>query len=908
MLTLQANRVTSVDQLADAVWGPAAPPTARAQIQTCVSSLRRLFAEAGHPEAIETRAPGYLLHLSQHQLDLTRFERHLAQASSCTREGRPEEGLATLALALDLWRGEPLADLDSEVIRRHAVTLAERHREARLERARLEIEVGSHLEAVARLHHLIAADPYSEEPHRLLMLALHRSGRQAEALDVYRRARALFVDQLGIEPSQRLIDLEHMILNDEGRPAFAPDSPNRRESREPGEVPHFLPADVGDFVDRGDELRTIVQHFDMGAANALALPVLSISGPPGIGKSALAIHAAHACASLFVDGQLYASLQDSEPDEVRIRLLCSMGVDRSSIPDDPQLCAGLFRSRLAGKHVLLILDGASDEEQVASLLPGSSTCAVIVTSRRRLAGLAGACRIDLTPFSDSQALEFLRRVVGAGRVDAELGAAEDIVASCDRLPLALRIAAARLVSRPQWPLARLAERLGADGDPFQELSHGVLDLSAAIGYGQRDLPPRSAALLRLLALVEPATWTAWTAWTAAALLDACVDETQELLEGLADARLLLPVGAGQFQLPTLVRLRARQLLLAEVPPAVRQAALSRLHGAWLALAERAHREVYGGDHVVARGPAPRWIAAGPWPAAVVSDPLGWLRAESAALLGSLQSAYSHGDDELCWNLAVVLASLFTCNRQFKHARTAVTTGRRAAERAASPLGVAAVEYACGVLELTQGEFGAAETALSAAAAGFTACGDQHGYAMALMELASLDCVRSNGAAALVKCEASATALERGMDMAAEVRLLWVTANGLAQLGRTTSALGRLDWALALSRGVGYRRSEACLLYQKGLICIAAGEPEQAAGLLGRALDLAVECGDQLVEAIIRAALGRQACAAKAWHVAAAQLAAATALFDDLDCGRRAAEFEPALMTALTEASAELVPL
>lgn len=577
LLALNANRVTSVDQLADAVWGPAAPLTARAQIQTCVSSLRRLLARAGQPEAIETRDPGYLLHMSPGQLDLTCFEGFLTEASAFTREGRLEEGLATLRAALGMWRGEPLADLDSEVIRRYAVNLTERHREAQLERTRLEIELGSHAEAVAELHELAAANPFSEEPHRLLMLALHRSGRQAEALDVYRRARISFVHHLGIEPSQRLVDLEHTILNGESSPAHVPDSTRRRVAHVAEGVPYLLPADVGDFVGRGDELRTVASHLDTSFSSA-ARPVLSISGPPGVGKSALAIHAAHACASHFVDGQLYASLRDSQPHEVRVQLLYSLGMERSSIPDDPRLCAGLLRSRLAGKQVLLILDDVVNEEQVSSLLPGSSTCAVIVTSRRRLAGLAGARRVDLSAFTDGQALEFLRRVVGAERVEAERRAAEDIVHSCDRLPLALRIAAARLVARPQWSLTQLATRLSRADDPLSELSHGVMDFSAIISYSQHDLTPGSALLFRLLTLVESATCTTWMA---AALLGTCLDEAQDLLEGLADARLLQCTGVEQFRLPKLVRLHARRLLLADVPLASRRAALDRLH-----LAER----------------------------------------------------------------------------------------------------------------------------------------------------------------------------------------------------------------------------------------------------------------------------------------------------------------------------------
>ncbi|HEY0165696.1 MAG TPA: BTAD domain-containing putative transcriptional regulator [Jatrophihabitans sp.] len=747
VLALNANRVSSVDQLADAVWGPASPPTARAQIQTCVSSLRRLLGRAGHPEAIETRDPGYLLHVSHDDLDLACFERLLTQASARTREGELEEGLAKLRMALGLWRGEPLADLDSEVIRRYALNLTERHRAAQLESARLEIELGSHVQAVAGLREMAATNPFSEEPHRLLMLALHRSGRQAEALEVYRRARTRFVGHLGIEPSKRLADLEHTILNGEDRSAGAPGSPGPRAAPVAQAVPRLLPADVGNFVGRRNELQMIAHHLASSARNGPALPVLSISGPAGVGKSALAIHAAHACAPRFVDGQLYASLRGSTPEEARIRLLCSLGVDRSLIPEDRQQSAGLLRSQLARKHILLVLDDVVNEEQVSSLLPSSSTCAVIITSRRRLLTLAGACRVELTVFSDDEALEFLRCAVGAGRVEAERQAAEDIVQYCDNLPLALRIAAARLVAHPQWSLTQLANRLSQEGDPLQELSHGAMDLSAVISDSQQDLDPQSALLFRLLTLVESPTYATWTA---AALLGTDIDEAQRSLRELVEARLLQSAGDGQFGLATLVRLHAKRLLLTEVPPASRRAALGRLHSAWLTLAERAHREVYGSDRIVAHGLTARWKASEPSPSAVQTDPLGWLNAEGAALLGCVRSAYSHGDDELCWHLSVTLASLFTYSRQFEHGRAAVAVGRLAAERAANPIGMAAVEYAWGVLALARRDFETAETALQAAVAGFAACEDRHGQAMALTELAVLASSRRDGAAALAQ--------------------------------------------------------------------------------------------------------------------------------------------------------------
>lgn len=577
VLALRANRVTSVEYLSEAVWGPKPPQTARGQIQTCVSALRRLLDKAGCPGALETRHPGYLLHLSPEQLDAARFDQLLTRAAVRTREGALGAAAADLREALALWRGAPLSDLDSDVVRGYSVVLAERHRSAKVERIRLDIELGRHAEVVAELQELVGQESLSEAPHRLLMLALQRCGRVTEALDAYRRARALFVDHLGIEPGG-LAELEHAILSD--TLPSAPAVPATGGTSDNGLVPRQLPTNIADFVARDAELARIVRFLDPGSRPPSAVRVVSIAGQGGVGKSVLAVRAAHACVDRFPDGQLYASLRGSTSAEVWVRLLRGLGVRSDSVPEDPQACAELYRSRLAGRRMLVVLDDAVDEAQVTDLLPGSPTCAVIVTSRPRLAGLPGACRVDLGVFDDDRSLDLLRRVVGEERVEAERGAAVQIARLCGGLPLALLIAGARLVARPHWPLVHLAHRLADENSRLDELTHAGLELRANISESHRDLSPRAALLLRLLSMIEA---PAFTVWMAAALLDTQVEEAENLLESLVDAQLLSAGDERRYHVHELVRIHAKELLRADVPLAGRQTALGRLLGAWLAL-------------------------------------------------------------------------------------------------------------------------------------------------------------------------------------------------------------------------------------------------------------------------------------------------------------------------------------
>jgi DNA-binding SARP family transcriptional activator len=473
MLALNANRVTSVDTLIDAVWDTSPPETSRNQIQICISTLRKLFD--GTPElSIHTRPPGYMLSVADGWLDSAQFDSLTAEAAGHAAAGRVHDTAVALRTALALWRGPVLSDIPSDCVRRSTIPLDERRISALEERLRAELALGQHRLIVGELQLLVAEQPLREEPYRLLMLALYRSGRQAEALEVARRARATLIEEVGVEPGDDLRELEQGILNH--APALAPAlaSPSAPSAAEPSApawraaevqtMPRQLPASIGDFTGRELQIEEIKSLLSPGEPEAapFAPRVIGISGRGGVGKSALAVRVAHELGASFYDATLYASLGrtvNNENGEVLARFLRALGVSGPSIPESFQERIELYRSKLIGKRILVLLDDVTTEEEALPFMPGNYTCALIVISRSRLSGLPGVRWVDIDVFDPDNSLNFLAKIIGGERVAMEESAAADLVRLCGHLPLALRIAGARLASRQHWSIAELAARL-----------------------------------------------------------------------------------------------------------------------------------------------------------------------------------------------------------------------------------------------------------------------------------------------------------------------------------------------------------------------------------------------------------------------------------------------------------------
>lgn len=877
VLGLNANRVVPVEQLIDAVWGTTPPSTARGQVQICISALRKLFADAGRAGAICTRPPGYLLRLDADEVDSLRFAELVADARARADAGAPAEAAATLHAALELWRGPALADIPGDVVRRSATVLEEQRLAALEARLRLDLVLGRHREVVGELHALVAEHPLRERLHGFLMLALYRAGRQAEALEVGRRLRAVLVEELGLEPGRDLQDLERSILRRDpalgvaepppppGPPAPAttpaePAAPERQAPRPVEVVPRQLPASIADFTGREEHLDEIVRLLDGDGQESWGMPIVAVSGRGGVGKSTLATRAAHQLSARYPDGQLYADMCSATGNDHTAKLLArflrALGVAGSAVPDDVEERVELYRSKLSGKRVLVVLDAVTDEAQVLSLLPGSASCAVIVTSRVRLSGLPGARQLHLDAFDEAKSLELLTRVVGRERVEAEPVAAVELVRLCDGLPLALRIAGARLASRPHWRIGGLVRRLHDEARRLDELAHHGLELRSTFALTHRLLDECARRLFRLCSLVSAPDFPGWTA---AALLDTTAADAEEVLESLVEAQLVDTVQYGgaspRYRLHDLIRVYAAEKLQEDSTEEERAAALGRVLGGWLALAEEAHRREYGGDYTILHGGAPRWRPDARELDDHLGEPAHWWEAERRALVAAVRQAAGAGLDELCWDLALTAVTLFEAKGYFDDWLECARVAHEACRRADNRVGMAAMRYSLGTLHMFQTRLPEADEYFAGALELFRAAGEEHGRALVLRNSAHVDGLRGDAASMMAKYTEALGGLRAVGDRIGEAHVLRGIAKHRLDEGDTDAAAGLLEQARDITRETGCLRVEAQVLHRFAELHLATGEIDQARDALHRVLRIVRDNGDRIGEVYALYGLG-----------------------------------------------------
>ncbi len=510
-LALHCGEVVSTDRLVDVVWGEAAPTTAVNTLQSHVSLLRRVL---GSKAAIRARPPGYLLDVAGDGTDVRLAERLFQQGQQAAD---PLRGAPLLQAALALWRGRPLTDLAGlPWLEEQAERLDLFYVEVKQAWFGAKLASGEHVTLVPELEQMVADRPLDEHIRAQLMLALYRSGRQADALATFHRLRRTLVAELGIEPSRELHDLETAMLRQD--PALDPPAPavGLAQAIPKLPVPAQLPSAVPALAGRGAELASLdallPRAAQAGSDPGAAAVIVVLSGTAGVGKTALAVHWAHRVAAQFPDGQLYVNLQGFdpggtalEPGEAVRGFLEAFGVPATRTPAALAAQAGLFRSLLAGKQVLVVLDNARDVEQVRALLPGSPGCLAIVTSRDRLAGLVateGAYPLTLDLLPAAGARDLLARRLGPGRVGREPAAVDDIIAGCARLPLALTIAAARAATSPGFPLAVFGAELRGATRALDPLPGGdpATDVRAVFSWSYRALSDPAARMFRLLGL------------------------------------------------------------------------------------------------------------------------------------------------------------------------------------------------------------------------------------------------------------------------------------------------------------------------------------------------------------------------------------------------------------------------
>jgi DNA-binding SARP family transcriptional activator len=721
-LALHAGEIVSTGRLAHIVWGDGTPPTALNTLQSHVSYLRTALHSRA---AILARPPGYVLDLGDEGTDVLLAERLLRRAGQLAD---PAHAAARLREALALWRGEPLADLAGIAwIEQQAARLDLLCDQIRRALAEARLASGEHAQLVPELERMVADHPLDEGLHAQLMLALYRSGRQADALAVHQRLRVTLGDQLGIDPSQALRNLETAILRQDA--SLSLDMPAGAVTLHgiaaappegcvpaacvpagcapaPLPVPAQLPPSIAGFAGRDAELASLdailpppaapsavngtVNGTADDTAPARTVVISAIAGTAGVGKTALALHWAHRVRDRFPDGQLYVNLRgfDSsgpvvEPDQALRAFFDALGVPSERVPEGVEGKTGLFRSLLSGKRVLVVLDNARDAEQVRPLLPGSAGCMALITSRNQLTGLIaaeGAYPLGLDLLTVTEAYDLLRRRLGARRVAAERQAAEEIIAGCARLPLALTIAAARAAARPGFPLAVIAAELRQSAallDPFDggELA---LDVRAVFACSYRALSGDAARMFRMLGL-HPGPDISLAA--AASLAGVPAGRARTFLDELSRAHLLTEHSPGRYALHDLLRAYAAELATALDEAAIRAAALCRVIDHFLQTAYAAAKltEPYFIQFTV----TPRQPGVTAQELAGTDDADEWFSAEYCTLLAAVTLAADAGLGAQAWQLACTLTS-FQLREGYWHdhehaQRVALDAARRADE-------------------------------------------------------------------------------------------------------------------------------------------------------------------------------------------------------------------------------------
>ncbi|MFF8838244.1 BTAD domain-containing putative transcriptional regulator [Streptomyces sp. NPDC015130] len=782
-LLLRGGRTATASELIDALWGEEPPSQALAAVRTYASRLRKAL----DPKVLVSESGGYALRTRA--LDLLTAQELAAEAEKLRASGDRAGARERLAEALALWDGEVLASVPGPYAETQRARLEEWRLTLLETRLDIDLEVGAHAEAVSELTALTAAHPLRERLRELLMLALYRGGRQAEALAVYADTRRLLADELGVDPTPELSRLQQRIL--QGDTELARPVEEAAPAAAPLARPAQLPATVPDFTGRASFVRELGDRLATAEGHVMA--VSALAGIGGVGKTTLAVHVAHEARRHFPDGQLYVDLQGAgnraaATETVLGSFLRALGTPDSAIPDSLDDRAALYRSTLDGRRVLVLLDNARDAAQIRPLLPGTAGCAALVTSRIRMVDLAGAHLVDLDVMSPEEALQLFTRIVGAERVQSEREAALDVVAACGFLPLAIRIAASRLAARRTWTVSVLAAKLADERRRLDELQAGDLAVKATfeLGYGQ--LEPAQARAFRLLGLADgPDISLA----AAAAVLDLPLWDTEDLLEALVDTSLLESAAPGRYRYHDLVRLYARACAdRDEQPPTEKEAALSRLLDFYLSTAARVYAIERPGDRLVDhleptayegltftdRHEAQDWLyaeancllatvrqsAASPttlrravdllWASLDLGESGANSREFEATGAVLRDAARAHADAKAEGRALMVLAGVHHTAGRFAEADRDAELALPHADRAEDPVPACWSANARGIIALYQNRFAEGERYFTEAIERFRGIGDEPGEASALCNLSRIHLAtgRTSSAIALAR--------------------------------------------------------------------------------------------------------------------------------------------------------------
>jgi DNA-binding SARP family transcriptional activator/Tfp pilus assembly protein PilF len=892
-LAVRAGRVVSFEELSAALWGDAPPSGARVAVRNQVSRLRHQLGGAG--EHVVTCDPGYVLDVTADDVDVLVFARLCREGGAAVRDGAWQRASDLLGDALGLWRGAPLGDVPSRGLQDEHVPVADAQRLQAIEwRLEAELHMGRHDELVPDLERLIKEHPLRERFRAQLMLALYRCGRQSDALAVYRDARDALAAELGIDPGEHLRQLHQQILAADPRllPEVSSAVPGQQrvapagatgEHRPNPVVPRHLPADPRHFTGRHDELHALSRLLAGARQPGGTVVISAISGTAGVGKTALAVHWAHQAAPSFPDGQLYVNLRGYDPGQpmpVAVALagfLRTLGVRGQDIPADEDERAAAYRSLLAQRRVLVVLDNAGSAEQVRPLLPAAPGCAVLVTSRDSLAGLVardGAQRLDLDLLPASDAAGLLRVLIGE-RADADPAATRSLADLCCRLPLALRVAAELAVSQPAVPLATMVDELANQHRRLDLLAAGGdprTGVRAVFSWSVRHLDARTARTFRLLGLSPGPDLDVYAV---AALTGTTVGQAGLSVDLLARAYLIQAAGPGRYGLHDLLRAYACELAATHDGPDERRAALTRLFDYYLHTAAEAMDVL----HPAERHRRPR-IDPPATPAPPLADPAAamlWLDAQRACLVAAATHTAGHDWPSHTIRLAATLARYLITGGHFPEAITTHTHALQAARLTEDQLAEAATLTTLGVIDWETGRSRQAAGHHRRALALYRATGNQAGQARALNNLGLADLTAGRYQPAAGQLQEALALYRAAGDQPGQARAL--TNLGLIGLrqGRYQEATGQLHEALALFRETGARTGPVHVLSYLGLVALCQGDDQQATGYLQEALADAREAADRPGEADALNGLGEVSLATGQPGQAHAHYAAALAL-------------------------------
>ncbi|MEQ0560257.1 BTAD domain-containing putative transcriptional regulator [Amycolatopsis sp. NEAU-NG30] len=800
VLLLNAGRHVHVDVLVEALWPGGPPKSYTSNLHTYLSRLRDRIDGL----RVEHGPLGYRLLVEPDELDLLVFRAAVAEGR---RAGEAAVAARHYRRALAQWRGPVLAglhvpQLDADIARLESERLAVFE-----DCADAELGAGRHGELTGELQAMITAHPLRERLAGQLMIALHRAGRQGDALAVYRRLRTTLIEELGVEPGAEARRVHAAVLRGEDPVPRLPPA---------GWPVCQLPPDIGDFTGRDAELAQLTDVL----ADSNGVPLAVVSGEPGAGKSTLAVRAAHRLRAQFPDGQLYVPLGGRPIGEVLADLLRALGVPGPAVPDDVRARAAVFRGRLTDRRVLVVLDDAGDPGDVRTLLPGTPGCAVLVTSRRRLSGLAGAHRLALGPLSGPDATELLNRLAGA-RVARERADAERIIAACARLPLALRIAGSRLAIRPHLRLGELACRLEDEVRRLDELTVSDLAVRSSIALSYDGLRPPAQRAFRLLGRCHLADLPAWAVTTLVGEPDA--DEAvEELVEAsLLEARGPDVTGEGRYRMHDLVRLYAAEL-------AEDTGGLQTVLTATLALAGAAAARLPRTVPMPAFDYGP---SAQPLPDALVTRllerPDDWFTAERANLVRLL----GHLEPRKALALLDKLSVHLYLHGRYAEMRAAYETVLATADPATALL----AEATLALLRHERGQYEEAAAAYRQCAKELEARGDRHTHAWVAANLAH--CLIGLGhAEEALQTAARARELFTVDGRPEPIRVRSAESAALLRLGRVTQARDVDRIALASARETGDARQIGMALHGFAWSSLLTGDDREAAAAIAESVD------------------------------------------------------------------------